>query len=234
MKLQSSAATTLLFLPLIVSSSAALPGPRRHRTQSRRIHRDVENRSFGQEERLQARAGGYYMEAYAISEQASSVTSAPVASSSSYTGIPVATSTAPIADSLAPFSASSATNVTSDSNATGVDSVPANPANIDGSSLSSILAATSAYNTFSFTNYVVPTSTSFSFSTPSVIPAADHSANVAPAPTPTAAAGGSFPYAAVISAAQAYANSLMNDMMKSMPTVTLEMLLIPTQVSSYP
>lgn len=108
---------------------------------------------------------------------------------------------------IAVASASPAEDYLPASSSIGKDTVQPSTVDLSSQSLSSLLAQTSAYNSFSYTDYVA-SSTS--------------------APAALATQGSGDVYAEAISAAEAYVKSMMQNVM---PTITLEIVMEPTQVS---
>jgi len=223
--------TSLLLLPLLASSSLTLSIPRKHKSQFKRIYR----------ERAGALDVGTSSSADAATTSvaaSSTVTPAPSGITATSTGIPVASTTASVADSLSPFEPSSS-NTTSSSNSTGLDTVNPNPGNLSSETLSSLLAQTTAFQSFTFTDYVAASTTSSASS--AVVTGSssswdggdagsdggngsdgsdDDSSNAGPSSSGSA-------YDDVMQAAKSYAQSMMETLM---PTLTLEVILEPTQV----
>jgi len=202
-----------LLLPFLIDSAAAVPPPRRYtRSHFRRIYRDHPERAGGVSED-HSPADVFVAEVSASQSSAAEVsadaTASSVSSSSAaadFTGIPVATSTPDLA-SLMPAQAISASASSDDPRVTGQDTVPPSTSGISDDSVSSLLAATSAYDTFQYTSYVAtPTATS--------APAAQETDGDA--------------MDELQRMAQSKAHELMGQML---PTLTLEVVLEPTQVS---
>lgn len=215
MRLQQSA----LLLPLLASTSLALPHTRRtHKIAFKRIYR----------ERAEVTASA------SASASVAEITNAPSSSTSSdFAGIPVATSTAALADYLPASSAS-------DRNITGIESVPPS-VNVSSDSISQLLAETTAFSTYSYTGYV-PTSTSsasasavsaWSDTGSSVYSSSDGSSDSlsddGSSDSSSSADQGSSSDALqqAIQAAESYAN---NQIGSFLPTLTLEIILQPSQV----
>jgi hypothetical protein len=167
--------TSLLLLPLLASSSFALPSPRRH---ARGLFRRIREREYA--------GTGVYANFVA------DVADVPSADPSSYI---IAVASASPAEDYLPASS------------VGKDTVQPSTVDLSSQSLSSLLAQTTAYNSFSYTDYVA-SSTS--------------------APAALATQGSGDVYAEAISAAEAYVKSMMQNVM---PTITLEIVMEPTQVS---
>ena len=135
-------------------------------------------------------------------------------SEDAFTGIPVATSTPDLAD-LMPVRASASVSA-EDPRLTGNNTVPAEVGEISESRVSRILAATSAFEGFEYTTYVAASS------------------SYAPTPTydlSTPASTGGVPNAMdeLEQMAKSKANAMLGQLL---PTLTLEVILEPTQVSS--
>jgi hypothetical protein len=193
--------TSLLLLPLLASSSLALPSPKRH---ARGLFRRIREREF-------AGTGVYanfVAEApSADSSSASSSDTSAASDSASSNSDPSASSSSYV---IAVASASPAEDYLPASSSIGKDTVQPSTVDLSSQSLSSLLAQTSAYNSFSYTNYVA-------------------SSTSAPAVLATGSGSGSGNvYADAISAAEAYVQSMMQN---AMPTITLEIVMEPTQVS---
>ena len=195
--------SSLLLLPFLASSSLALPA-KRNEVHVKRIHHQ--------------RAGA------PLPETVSTKTTAAPPSSSSYTGIPIASTSSSVADSLSPFDGSSSNSTTSPSNSTGLDSVNPNPGNVSSETLSSLLAQTTAFQSFTFTDYVSPSTSS----SPSSAVVTGSSEDDDGGDMGSASSGGDA-WSQAASAAQAYAQSMMGSVL---PTLTLEVILEPTQVRS--
>ena len=213
--------TLLLLLPILATFALAIPSPKNPRTNSERIHAE--------------RAGAAYPGV--TSSANSTATAAPLASTSSFTGIPAASSSASVADSLSPYAASSSNSTTSSSNSTGLDTVNPNPGNVSSETLSSLLAKTTAYQSFTFTDYVAASTTSSAAS--AVVTGGsngnggDEESNGSDdededAGTSSSSSG---PNGAAVQAAQGYADSMIGSLL---PTLTLEVVLEPTQVRQIP
>ena len=136
----------------------------------------------------------------------------------SYTGISVATSSQALEDLIPTPSASSAdasqTNYASD------NSRPAGTSGIAVSVVNSLLAQTASFSSFTYTSFSPGPSTSMS-------------AVESPAPSPTsqsaAADEGDDLEDEIAAAGKKYAESMMGDLL---PTMTLEVVLEPTQVNT--
>ena len=138
-----------------------------------------------------------------------------------FTGIPVASSTPDLKD-LLPVQASS-TISSDDPRITGNNTVPPSTSGIDDSVVSSLLAATSAFTDFTYTSYIpsatiAPSSSSASFTSSAVV-------------AQSTAQGGSGGDAMdeIERMAKSKANAMIGQML---PTLTLEVVLEPTQVST--
>lgn len=192
-----SSTTAALFPLLLASTSLALPQPKK---DPRSLFRPIREREY---------AGGAYPPGSSPSSSSAdaevlAASAAPSSSAAaSYTGIPVVAASLNPADYL-PAATSG-----------GKDTVPPSASNIPSESVSSLLAATTAFETFSYTGYVVPASTSTS------------TTSAVYAQSTGGSSSGDSAYDQAISAAEAYAKSMMGTMM---PTLTLELVLSPTQV----
>jgi hypothetical protein len=234
--------TLFLILPYLVSEAAALPSLRRPRV-FKRAGGDVEHQ-WGDHEPYaeESAATASYAEVLSasasastepeqVSASASAIASAPALESASvslasavdpsYTGIPVASESANPSDYL-PFSETARTLIP-------LSDVPS-------SSISSLLAETSKFSTFTFTDYQ-PTETQWASETQA-------GPTQAPAPAPTASwdsdsdsgtgdnqdAKNKGLLRQALGGIQSYAESLIGAVM---PTVTFEVVLQPTQVSVF-
>ncbi|EIW72264.1 hypothetical protein TREMEDRAFT_55857, partial [Tremella mesenterica DSM 1558] len=120
-------------LPLLLASTAlAFPNAKRHRSNFKRIYRQRD-------------------------DPEPVITAAP--STSTFTGIPVATSTPPVsAYGLSPFAGTNSTGPeTSNSTNVGKNPEDADPGGISNSSVSALLASTSVFNTFTYSDYTPAT-----------------------------------------------------------------------------
>ena len=212
------ASTSLLLLPLLASSSFALPNPKTQKKQ-KPLFKPIRRELAG---------AGYSAYKEAIVEASSSSPAAATAtvSTTTFTGIAVASpsaSTSTVADSLSPYSGTSSNTTTSSSNSTGLDTVNPNPGNLPSESISALLAQTTAYNTFSFTTYTPTTSTSAASS--AVTAGAGDKAGDDDVDESSSS---SDPLADALRAAESYADSLIGSLL---PTITLDVILVPTQVS---
>ena len=194
-----------------------MPPPRRYtRSHFRRIYRDHPERAGGaaQEEHFDPVVLAAEASASQSSIADSSAVDVPASSSAvssaaaDFTGIPVATSSPDLAD-LMPAQAASASVSSDDPRVTGKNTVPPSTSGISDDSVSSLLAATSVFDTFQYTSYVA-TSTATS------------------APAAQQTGGGGDAMDEIEKIAQSKANELMGQML---PTLTLEVILEPTQVS---
>lgn len=205
--------TLFLVLPYLASEAAALPSlrrPRAHKRAGGDASHQWDHAPYVDEAAPQSASV-----AASVSDApvASSVPEIPIASSAiesidpSYTGIAVASESVNPSDYL-PFSETART----------LEPLT----DIPSASVSSVLAETSKFATFTFTDYQPHTETVW---------ATETQAAAAPAPAPTAdkapVNGGLLRQA--IGSIEEYANSLIG---KMMPTMTLEVVLQPTQVSA--
>lgn len=225
--------TLFLVLPFLAESAMAIPSPRRHGTTNfRRIYGNKRAGAAVTTESIEAEVEvSSVASVAAISEafSASASASAPAASSpsadsaiatESFTGIPVATSTPDMAD-LMP--AASSTVSADDPRLTGDNTVPPELGDVSDERVSSLLEATSIFDTFEYTTYVAPTST-YVEPTPTYLEASPTSV-YSPAST------GGVPNA--MDELEEMAKSKANEMLgQFLPTLTLEVVLEPTQVSA--
>ena len=227
--------TLFLILPYLATEAAALPSLRRPRV-FKRAGGDVEHQwgdhvPYAEE----SAATASYAEVISASasastqpEQVSASASASVSASAlesasaslasavdpSFTGIPVASESANPSDYL-PFSETARTLIP-------LSDVPS-------SSISSLLAETSKFSTFTFTDYQPVTETQWATETQA-------GPTQAPAPAPTANSGSADDkdvsnqglLRQALGGIQSYAESLIGAVM---PTVTFEVVLQPTQVN---
>jgi hypothetical protein len=224
--------TLFLILPYLASEAAALPSLRRPRAFKRAggdaSHEWTEHAPYAEEAGATA-SDSVVASATAVADAPSASASASMASASasasvsvsldpSFTGIPVASETGNPSDYL-PFSETARTLIP-------LSDVPS-------SSISSLLAETSKYSTFTFTDYQ-PAATATETVWATETQAAPSQAQ-APQPTenssgrtaddPNVSNQGLLKQA--LGGIQGYAESLIG---KMMPTVTLEVVLQPTQV----
>jgi len=209
--------TLFLILPYLASEAAALPSLRRPRAFRRAggdsAHEWTEHQPYADEAPVVSAAS-----ASAIAEsQAASATadiisaSATVPIDPSFTGIPVASESLNPSDYL-PFSETARTLIPL--------------SNVPSSSISSLLAETSKFSTFTFTDYQPQTETVWATETQAA-------ATQAPAPAPTDNSGDDKDVSnqgllrQAIGGIKSYAESLIG---AAMPTVTFEVVLQPTQV----
>lgn len=242
-KMRIPLSTLFLILPYLATEAAALPSLRRPRV-FKRAGGDVEHQwgdhvpyaeesaatasyaevisasasASTQPEQVSASASA--SASVSASESASALESASASLASAvdptFTGIPVASESANPSDYL-PFSETARTLIP-------LSDVPS-------SSISSLLAETSKFSTFTFTDYQPVTETQWATETqvgPTQAPA--------PAPAPTANSGSADDkdvsnqglLRQALGGIQSYAESLIGAVM---PTVTFEVVLQPTQVS---
>ncbi len=127
-------------------------------------------------------------------------------------------------DSLSKFTSTSNTDgTTSTSSSTGVDTVPPtlNSTSPEVSSIvSQLIASTSAFDSFTYSAYSPPTSTISSFPTSTI--------SASPTATASSTAASQDPVSLAVAAAESYA--MAQYMNKVMPTVTVELVLVPSQV----
>lgn len=236
--------TLFLILPYLATEAAALPSLRRPRAFKRAGgdagHEWTQHNPYAEEapvvsaisasESASATAGSQAASASADIVSASATASPSVSIDPSYTGIPVASETGNPSDYL-PFSQTARTLIP-------LSDVPS-------SSISSLLAETSKFSTFTFTDYQPQTETAWAQATQATV-------TQAPAPAPTgnwgdapagnsgdAPAGGSGEdkdlsnqglLRQALGGIKSYAESLIG---AAMPTVTFEVVLQPTQVSLF-
>jgi hypothetical protein len=221
-----------LLLPLLAESVTAVPRPKRHgSTYFKRIYGNkragaavaTDNDNAGTESFSDASADSASFapsqSAWASASAASDVSAASAVATETFTGIPVATSTPDLAD-LMPAKASMTISA-DDPRLTGNNTVPPEIGDIPDAQVSSLLQATSAFDTFEYTTYVA-TSTYI----------APTSTDVEPTPTSVynPASTGGAPNA--MDELEQMAKSKANEMMgQFLPTLTLEVILEPTQVS---
>jgi hypothetical protein len=187
--------TSLLLLPLLASSSFALPSPRRH---ARGLFRRIREREY-------AGTGVY---ANFVADVADVPSADPSSSaSSSDTSTSAGSDPSPSSSYIIAVASASPAEDYLPASSVGKDTVQPSTVDLSSQSLSSLLAQTTAYNSFSYTDYVA-SSTS--------------------APAALATQGSGDVYAEAISAAEAYVKSMMQNVM---PTITLEIVMEPTQVS---
>jgi len=196
-------AALFLVLPFLAESVFAIPSPRRHGSSNFR-------RIYGNK-----RAG-----AAVATEHSAAEASAASSAEESFTGIPVVTSTPDLAD-LMPVKASSTVSA-DDPRLTGNNTVPPELGDISDERVSSLLEATSVFDTFEYTTYVASTSAY-------VEPTSTY-VEVAPTSTHAAVSTGGVPNAMdeLEEMAKSKANAMLGQML---PTLTLEVILEPTQVS---
>lgn len=128
-----------------------------------------------------------------------------------FTGIPVATSTPNLSDYLPASSAGASYTLSADdARVTGSDTVPPSTSGIEDSVVASLLAATTSFSNFQYTSYVAT-------STSSSVAAKETDGN------------------GYWDEIEEMANSKAKEMMgQYLPTLTLEVILEPTQVSHAP
>jgi hypothetical protein len=122
---------------------------------------------------------------------------------------------------VTPFQGSTVNSTSSISNATGHDTIPPNLNATDPSVsaiVSSLLATSTAYSTFTYSAYIPLTSAALPSASSSQLPSA------IPTSTPIVD-----PVQQAIQVAESYA--LQQQIGKHLPTVTVELVMIPTQVS---
>lgn len=206
----------LLLLPILATGSLAIPSPKKPSAHFKRVYAE--------------RAGAEFIEV-------SSTADSTPASTSSFTGIPAASTTASVADSLSPYAGSSSNSSTSSSKSTGLDTINPNPGNVSSETLSSLLAKTTAFQSFTFSDYVAASTTS---SAASAVITGDSNGSGGDEESDGSdsededsgsSSSSSDPYGDAVQAAQGYADSMIGSLL---PTLTLEVILEPTQVSPIP
>lgn len=237
--------TNLLLLPLAATSSFALPSPRQ-KSHFRRIFRTsalherevaeaevwgseaasdiltpetasgsaVASSSAGPAAEASASSSAYYessASSYASSSASSWSNVTITATPTSSEAIPAVTASA-YNETLSPWESTSS-NESSTSNSTGLDTVPPE-ASFASDMLSSLLASTTVYDSFTYSEYA-----------PVATPAPSTTSEYYE-PTPTTAADSAAEEA--VKAAQEYAmHQVLGPLL---PTITLEVVMIPTQV----
>ena len=230
--------TLFLILPYLASEAAALPSLRRPRAFRRAggdaSHEWTQHDPYAEEAPVVSAASASETASAAAVSQAPSATadiisasaSASISIDPSFTGIPVASETGNPSDYL-PFSETARTLIPL--------------SDIPSSSISSLLAETSKFSTFTFTDYQPQTESAWAQETQATV-------TQAPAPAPTdnwgdessgnsgddGKSGGDQDLSnqgllrQALGGIKSYAESLIG---AAMPTVTFEVVLQPTQVS---
>lgn len=217
--------TLFLVLPYLASEAAALPSLRRPRAHKRAggdaSHEWDEHAPYVGEavsaegSAASASVAGSDIPAASMAASASEVPSASLSGSEvvdpSFTGIPVASESVNPSEYL-PFTETART----------LEPL----SNVPSASVSSVLAETSKYSTFTFTDYQPVTETVWATETQMAEAPAATAAE--PAPTGEKERVNKGLLRQAIGSIEDYANNLIN---KMMPTMTLEVVLEPTQVS---
>lgn len=226
--------TLFLILPYLASEAAALPSLRRPRAFRRAggdaSHEWTQHDPYAEEapvvSAVSASAAAVSQAPSATADIISASASASISIDPSFTGIPVASETGNPSDYL-PFSETARTLIPL--------------SDIPSSSISSLLAETSKFSTFTFTDYQPQTESAWAQETQATV-------TQAPAPAPTGNWGdessGNSGYDGksgddqdlsnqgllrqALGGIKSYAESLIG---AAMPTVTFEVVLQPTQVS---
>lgn len=212
--------TLFLVLPYLVSEVAALPSLRRPRAHKRAggdvSHEWDEHAPYVGEAVSQEASAASVPASVPASVAASDVPSASVSGSTvvdpSFTGIPVASESLNPSDYL-PFTETART----------LEPL----SNVPSASISSVLAETSKFSTFTYTDYQPVTETVWATETQMAEAPAATAADPAPTGDKDRVNKGLLRQA--IGSIEEYANSLIG---KVMPTLTLEVVLEPTQVST--
>lgn len=244
MKIQPKVAF-LLLLPLLATSSLAMPNVRRHKPLFRKIYGKRDNETETAEVTDNTTASATETVTASVTES-SSVTSGAssnsivsstasftdsypsFASSSTYSSsIPAPSNSTDISSSIPVNNTSNSTNT-----ASGLDTQQANPANLSSNAVSSLLESTAAFATYTYSVYKPETVTQTEYHTQystEVVVSTSTSISGAQATSGNDNMSEAESYWDQIQAmAESYAEHMTGS---SLPTMTLEVVLEPTQVS---
>lgn len=245
MKIQPKVAS-LLLLPLLATSSLAMPNVRRHKPLFRKIYGKRDNETETVEVTDNSTASATETVTASVTES-SSVTSgassnytvsstasftdsySSFASSSTYSSsIPAPSNSTDISSSIPVNNTSNSTNT-----ASGLDTQQANPANLSSNAISSLLESTAAFATYTYSVYKPETVTQTEYHTQySTEVVVSTSTSISGAQATSSGNDDMSEAESYWDQIQAMAESYAEHMTgSSLPTMTLEVVLEPTQVS---